>query len=65
MLSMSMLTALAEATTFDDEAVKAAQATLLGFGNITGEAFTEATEASADLAAFMGTDMPAACQAAG
>lgn len=49
--------ALAKSTTFDDDAVKGAQATLLKFGNITGEAFTEATEASADLAAFMGTDI--------
>ena len=58
-------TALAAATTFDDDAVAAAQATLLSFGNITGEAFTEATEASADLAAFMGTDIPAASKILG
>jgi hypothetical protein len=58
-------TALAEATTFDDDSVKAAQATLLSFGNITGEAFTQATDASADLAAFMGTDIPQASKLLG
>ena len=55
----------AKATTFDDESVKAAQATLLGFGNIVGEEFTRATEASADLAAFLGTDMRISIQDAG
>lgn len=58
-------TALAEATTFDDDAVKGAQATLLSFGNITGDAFTDATDASADLAAFMGTDIPDAAKLLG
>lgn len=57
--------ALAAATTFDDDAVKGAQATLLSFGNIVGDSFTEATEASADLAAFMGTDITAASKTLG
>ena len=57
--------ALAKSTQFDDEGVKAAQATLLSFGNITGESFTAATEASADLAAFMGTDIPDASKLLG
>lgn len=58
-------TALAEATTFDDDAVKEAQAKLLAFGDITGETFTGATDAAADLAAFLGTDIPSAATALG
>jgi phage-related protein len=58
-------TALMNATTFDDEDIKAAQATLLSFGTITGEAFTRATDASADLAAFMGTDVATASKQLG
>jgi hypothetical protein len=58
-------TALMNATTFDDESIKEAQATLLSFGNITGQAFTDATDASADLAAFMGTDVPQAAKLLG
>ena len=50
--------ALAKSTTFDDDAVKEAQSTLLGFGTIVGEEFTSATDAAADLAAFMGTEIP-------
>lgn len=49
--------ALAEATTFDDDAVKDAQAMLLTFGEITGDTFTAATDAAADLAVFFETDM--------
>lgn len=49
--------AMANSTTFDDDAVKEAQAVLLTFGEITGEAFTGATESAADLAAFFETDM--------
>jgi phage-related protein len=58
-------TALAEATTFDDDAVAEAQAVLLGFGNIVGDEFSGATDAAADLAAFMGTDIPSAAKALG
>jgi hypothetical protein len=57
--------ALADATTFDDDAVAEAQAALLAFGDITGEQFTGATEAAADLAAFMETDIPTAAQQLG
>jgi hypothetical protein len=52
--------AMAKATTFDDDSVKAAQATLLTFGNVTGETFDRAIESSADLAAFFETDMETA-----
>lgn len=57
--------ALAEATTFDDDAVKGAQAALLQFGTIAGEQFTGATEAAADLAAFMDTDITSAAETLG
>ena len=49
--------AMARLTTFDDDAVKEAQATLLTFSNVTGETFDRAVESSADLAAFFETDM--------
>jgi hypothetical protein len=49
--------AMANSTTFDDDAVRDAQAVLLTFGEITGDAFTDATEAAADLATFFETDM--------
>src|SRR5687767_1257641 len=48
--------AMAESTTFDDDAIKDAQATLLTFGNITGASFERATEAAADMSAFFGSD---------
>jgi hypothetical protein len=57
--------ALAEATTFDDDAVAEAQAALLRFGTIAGEQFTGATEAAADLAAFMETDIASAADQLG
>lgn len=57
--------ALAAATTFDDDAVKEAQAKLLAFGDITGAQFEGATDAAADLAAFLGTDIPSAAGAIG
>ena len=58
-------TALSEATTFDDDAVKEAQAKLLAFGDITGAQFEGATDAAADLAAFLGTDIPSAAASIG
>jgi hypothetical protein len=57
--------ALAAATTFDDDAVAEAQAALLRFGTIAGEQFTGATEAAADLAAFMETDIASAADQLG
>ena len=57
--------ALAKSTTFDDDAVKDAQAALLAFGTIAGEQFTGATDAAADLAAFMGTDIATAASGLG
>ena len=49
--------ALMNATTFDDESIKDAQAVLLTFSEVTGESFDRALEHSADLAAFFETDM--------
>lgn len=60
-----MADALAEATQFDDESIRNAQATLLKFGNIHGEVFRNALKLSADLAAFMGTDVADAAQMIG
>jgi hypothetical protein len=57
--------ALAAATTFDDDSVAEAQAALLRFGTIAGEQFTGATEAAADLAAFMETDIASAADQLG
>lgn len=57
--------ALADATTFDDDAVAEAQAALLRFGTITGEQLTGATEAAADLAAVMDTDIASAAETLG
>jgi phage-related minor tail protein len=54
--------ALGEATIFDDEAIKEAQAKLLTFGTVSGEAFDRAIQAAADYAAATGTDVVAATQ---
>jgi phage-related minor tail protein len=56
---------LVELTQFDDEGIRNAQATLLKFGNIQGEVFERTLRSAADLAAFMGTDLPAAAQLLG
>jgi len=55
-------TELGEATVFDDEGIKEAQATLLAFGTVSGEAFDRAIQAAADYAAATGTDVVAATQ---
>jgi len=55
-------TDLGEATVFDDEGIKEAQATLLEFGAVSGESFDRALQAAADYAAATGTDVVAATQ---
>jgi phage-related minor tail protein len=60
-----MADAMAESTQFDDESLRNASAQLLKFGNIHGATFKEALKLSADLAAFMGTDIVSAAQAVG
>jgi hypothetical protein len=49
---------MAELTQFDDEAFRNASASILRFGNVSGQQFERTLKASADLAAFMGTDVP-------
>lgn len=49
----------------DDDQVKAAQATLIRFGNIQGDVFREGLRLSADLAAALGTDIAGAAQIVG
>lgn len=57
--------ALADSTLFDDEGIRNAAGELVKFGNIHGNIFRDALEISADLAAFMGTDVPQAAQMIG
>ena len=61
----AMADSMHEATQFDDESIRGAQASLLKFGNIYGSVFKEALKLSADLAAFMGTSIPEAAQTVG
>lgn len=51
---------MARSTQFDDESIRQAEAELLKFGNIQGAVFTNALKLSADVAAFMGNDIPSA-----
>lgn len=51
---------LGEATTFDDEGIMEAQASLLSFGVVAGEAFDRTIVAATDLAAATGKDLPTA-----
>lgn len=60
-----MADSLSEATQFDDDGIRNAQAELIKFGNIHGEVFAGALKASADLAAFMGTDVAEGAQLIG
>lgn len=53
-------TALGEATVFDDEGIMEAQAALLTFGAVSGDAFDQAIQGAADYAAATGTDVVAA-----
>jgi hypothetical protein len=56
---------IARSSRFDDDSVRNAQAQLVKFGNIHGQVFERALESSADLAAFMGTDITSAVQQVG
>lgn len=49
--------ALQDITTFGDEEISHAQSVLLTFGNVTGDAFTRATETAADMSALLGQDL--------
>jgi len=52
--------ALAQVSTFDDDAITGAQALLLTFTKVGGEIFPKATQAIVDMAAAMGTDLKSA-----
>lgn len=56
---------MAGATPFDDESLRNASAQLLKFGNIQEDVFRRALKASADFAAFMGTDVVSASHLVG
>lgn len=60
-----MATEIQNASRFSDEAVKDAASSLLKFTAVTGDSFTSALRLSADLAARMGTDVPAAAEMLG
>src|SRR6185369_14710820 len=57
--------ALGEATVFDDEGIKEAQARLLSFGAVADEEFDRAIQAAADYAAATGGDVVDATQKLG
>lgn len=57
--------ALGESTVFDDEGIMEAQAALLRFGAVGGEAFDRTIQAAADFAAATGTDLTTATQSFG
>ena len=52
-------------TVYEDELVKSAEAILLTFDKVRGEAFDRTIRASADLAARLGTDLPTATRTLG
>lgn len=56
---------LQRASTFDDEAIIAAQTALLSFTNIQGDTFDRATRATLDLATALGQDLPSAARQLG
>jgi phage-related protein len=58
-------TELGEATTFDDEGIMEAQAALLSFGAVSGEAFDRTIVGAADMAAALGTDLTSATKQLG
>lgn len=60
-----MADSMAESTQFDDESLRNASAQMLKFGNIHGDTFRQAMKLSADLAAFMGSDLTSAVQQVG
>ncbi len=57
--------ALQSLTTYEDDTVNSAQAMLLTFTKVSGDIFPKATEAAADLAARMGTDLTSATMQVG
>lgn len=60
-----LATATARKTTYDDEAVKAAEAMLLTFTKIHADVFPKAIDAITDMATAMGTDLESAAVSVG
>jgi tetratricopeptide (TPR) repeat protein len=58
-------TELQSVTTFSDDAIQSMQALLLKFSSIRGDEFDRATQSTLDLAAALGTDLPAAAKLIG
>lgn len=56
---------LGQATTFDDEAIMEAQAALITFGAVSGDAFDRAIQGAADYAAATGKDLTEATNVLG
>lgn len=52
--------ALGQLSSFDDDEIKEAQATLLTFGNVTGDAFDRGIQAAVDMSELLGTDLQSA-----
>lgn len=52
--------ALGQLSSFDDEQIKEAQATLLTFGQVTGDAFDRGIQAATDMSELLGTDLQGA-----
>lgn len=67
--SMQHLTGVAESlqevTTYGDDTIETMQGVLLGFRNITGKNFDEATKAALDMATIMKMDLTSAAQTVG
>lgn len=61
----ALVDSLADNTLFDDDSIRNAAGELAKFGNIQGDVFREGLRLSADLAAFMGTDVSEAAQLVG
>lgn len=61
----SMADSLEKVTNFDGKSIMQMQSVLLGFKNITGENFEQATKAILDMAQVMGTDLKSAAQSVG
>jgi FtsZ-binding cell division protein ZapB len=61
----SMAEGMAESTLFDDDAIRDAMSTLIKFGNIQGEVFTNGMKLAADYASFTGGSIEDAAQTIG
>lgn len=60
-----MASSLQDVTNYGDETVLSMQSVLLGFKNITGDNFKEATKAILDMSTVMGMDLKSAAQSIG